>query len=76
MSSINLWFSLSLLYGAGATVFLVRWHFKWKATRNTLDDLNEMAILYRRLVNELQSIGKDEAGVIISLDANKRSRHE
>ena len=61
-----------LVYGVLTTTLIVRWHWKWTRTEKLIDRLNEQVIMHRRLVNELQSIGEDEASAIIEMEGKQK----
>ncbi len=62
--------TISLCGNIFALALLIRWHRKWGRTEVLIENMIEKTIRYRNLVNELQSIGEDEASVLIDMEKN------
>lgn len=60
-----------VIYIVLITILIIRSSRSHKRKDAMIDRMNEQVIAHRRLVNELQAIGEDEAGILIELERRR-----
>ena len=77
MSSMITWLDAALLlYGVIITVVLFRAHARDQRREDECIEMIELLAQHRKLVNELQTIGEDEATVVLDWETRRKLRED